>query len=72
MKVRTFAVFGAGYVLGTKAGRERYGQIIAAAQNAPKRLEEYSDKFDSFAGKFDSFRGRLDGLKTKLQDYSAE
>jgi hypothetical protein len=35
-------MFGAGYVLGTKAGRERYAQIVTAAQRASKRLEEYS------------------------------
>ncbi len=34
-------VFGAGYVLGTKAGRERYNQIAAMAQAAAKRLDEY-------------------------------
>ncbi len=31
-------VFGAGYVLGTRAGRERYAQIAAAAGKAAERL----------------------------------
>ena len=31
---------GIGYMLGTKAGRERYGQILAAAKRAPLRLDE--------------------------------
>jgi hypothetical protein len=33
------AAFGLGYVLGSRAGRERYEQIIAAAQKASERLE---------------------------------
>jgi hypothetical protein len=42
MRLATLAVFGAGYLLGTRAGRERYEQIVAAAERASKRLEEYS------------------------------
>jgi len=42
VKLTTLAVFGAGYVIGTKAGRERYAQIVAVAEKASKRLEEYS------------------------------
>lgn len=42
MKLTSLALFGAGYVLGTRAGRERYEQIVAAARQASKRLEEYS------------------------------
>jgi hypothetical protein len=40
-------IFGAGYVLGSKAGRERYNQIIAFAQEAARRLDEYgaNDRF---------------------------
>jgi hypothetical protein len=34
-------VFGAGYVLGAKAGRDRYNQIVAIAQEAARRLEGY-------------------------------
>lgn len=70
MKLRSIAVFGAGYVLGTRAGRERYGQIVAAAQNASKRLEDYIAKLEAFSGKIDGFSGRLDEFKTKLRDYS--
>ena len=50
MRLTTLAVFGAGYVLGTRAGRERYAQIIAAAGNASKRLEAYSDRSRAQAG----------------------
>jgi len=32
-------VFGAGYVLGSKAGRERYNQIAAIAQKAARQLD---------------------------------
>ena len=42
MKLTTLVVFGAGYVIGTKAGRERYAQIVTVAQKASKRLDEYS------------------------------
>ena len=43
MKIVTAAVFGIGYVLGTKAGRERYAQIVAAASKASERLEAYGN-----------------------------
>ena len=33
-------MFGAGYVMGTKAGHERYAQIVTMAENASKRLDE--------------------------------
>lgn len=33
--------FSVGYVLGTRAGRQRYGQIAAAGRYAAKRLEDY-------------------------------
>jgi hypothetical protein len=34
-------MFGAGYVMGTRAGHERYAQIVSVADKASKRLEEY-------------------------------
>jgi hypothetical protein len=34
-------VFGAGYVLGSKAGRERYDQIVALTKEMARRLDEY-------------------------------
>ncbi|MFD1825690.1 MULTISPECIES: hypothetical protein [Mumia] len=43
MRLRTLAVFGIGYVLGTRAGHERYEQIVAAAKRAGRRLEQYGD-----------------------------
>lgn len=71
MKLRSLAVFGVGYVLGTRAGRERYEQVIEAAQSAAKRLEDYSTKLGVVSGKIDSFSGRLNGVKAKLSDYSS-
>jgi hypothetical protein len=44
VKVMRIAMFGAGYVLGAKAGRERYQQIVAAAHTAAQRLEKYGDR----------------------------
>jgi hypothetical protein len=41
VKLTRIAIFGIGYVLGTRAGRERYQQIVTAAQNASERLENY-------------------------------
>lgn len=38
MRLRSLALFGVGYVLGTRAGRERYAQIVAAAGQAAERL----------------------------------
>jgi hypothetical protein len=42
VKLTTVAVFAAGYVMGTKAGRERYVQIIDVVERASQRLEEFS------------------------------
>jgi type II secretory pathway pseudopilin PulG len=37
------AAAAAGYLLGTKAGRERYEQILDAAAAASRRLEAYGN-----------------------------
>lgn len=42
MRLTTLVMFGAGYVMGTKAGRERYAQIVTVAEKASKRLDEFS------------------------------
>jgi hypothetical protein len=58
MKLTTVAVFGAGYLLGTRAGRERYEQIRELAQSASgrfatsgarRRLEEYGARLEAYA-----------------------
>jgi hypothetical protein len=35
-------IFAAGYILGARAGRERYEQIVAIAEEASQRLERFS------------------------------
>lgn len=72
MKLRTMAVFGVGYVLGTRAGRERYGQIIEAAQRASKRLDGASGKLGDITGKIDNFGGKLDDFRARLQAYGSD
>lgn len=42
MTLTKAALFAAGYVLGARAGRERYAQILDVAARASERLEELS------------------------------
>ena len=58
MKLTTVAVFGAGYLLGTRAGRERYEQLCElahiagrrfAGSGARQRLEEYGARLEAYA-----------------------
>ena len=44
MKVRALGVLAVGYVLGTRAGRERYEQIRRLASEAAERLETYGER----------------------------
>jgi hypothetical protein len=46
VRVTTLVMFGAGYVLGTKAGRERYAQIVAMAERTSQRLEAFSTRHE--------------------------
>ncbi len=55
-------VFGAGYVLGTKAGRERYNQIAALAQEAAKRLDGYGTR-DQFSSRSSWSSTRMDARR---------
>ncbi len=41
MKLTTMLVFGAGYVFGTKAGRDQYQRFTQLTQQAAERLENY-------------------------------
>ena len=41
MKLTTIGVMGVAYVLGARAGRDRYEQIRALAEQAAQRLEAY-------------------------------
>lgn len=58
MKITTLAVFGAGYVLGTKAGRQRYEQIVQLTRRASQglegsvaqeRLQDYAVRLEAYA-----------------------
>lgn len=44
MKLTKAALFAAGYVIGARAGRERYAQITYAMARAARRLEEFSSR----------------------------
>jgi hypothetical protein len=44
VKLTSVAVFAAGYVIGSKAGHERYAQIIHGMAKASQRLEEFSSR----------------------------
>lgn len=59
MKLVTAAVFGIGYVVGARAGRERYQQIRDAVRSA-------SENFD-----LEAARQRLGKLAAQLDGYSA-
>ncbi len=68
MKLTTVAVFGVGYLLGTRAGRERYQQILELAHNASgkfaasgarRSLEEYGARLEAYAAQ--SRAGRAHG-----------
>jgi|HubBroStandDraft_3_1064219.scaffolds.fasta_scaffold82820_3 hypothetical protein len=59
MKLGTAVIFGIGYVMGSKAGRERYEQILVLARNASKN-------FDAAGA-----RQRLDALAARLDGHSS-
>ncbi len=44
MKLTKVALFAAGYVIGAKAGDERYAQIVNGVAKASQRLEEFSSR----------------------------
>lgn len=60
-KIMMTAAFGAGYVLGTKAGRERYEQISAKAQElwGHPKVQEQADKAKKQAGKVTEQAGKV-------------
>jgi hypothetical protein len=58
VKLSTAAIFGVGYLLGTRAGRQRYDQIVQLAgrlaaefdgAGARERLESLSSRLESYA-----------------------
>jgi uncharacterized protein YdgA (DUF945 family) len=60
MKLVTAAAFGLGYMLGTKAGRERYDQIRQLAQTASKNFDA-SDMLQ----RLESYRARLEAHSSR-------
>jgi hypothetical protein len=63
MKVVTLTVFGAGYVLGTKAGRQRYEQIVELARRAAQGLEgsPAQERLQTYAARLEDY-GRRNGI----------
>jgi len=59
VKLPLLAAFAAGYVLGSKAGRERYDQIRDLARDASHRLEQ------------SGLRDRLEDYGARLERYAA-
>jgi hypothetical protein len=58
VKLSSLVIFGAGYVLGSRAGRERYEQLRALASRAADnymqpttrdRISAYSQRLETFA-----------------------
>jgi hypothetical protein len=42
VKLTSVAIFAVGYVIGSRAGRERYAQIVDAVERTSQRLEAFS------------------------------
>jgi hypothetical protein len=59
VKLTRAAVFAAGYIIGARAGRERYAQIVDVVERAAQRLEEFSSRHPP--GGRDDCSGRADG-----------
>lgn len=59
MKLTSLSIFAAGYILGAKAGRERYAQIVDVLERASQRLDEFSSRHPP--GRQNERSGRADG-----------
>jgi hypothetical protein len=44
VKLTSVAIFAAGYVIGARAGRERYAQIVDAVERTSQRLDAFSSR----------------------------
>lgn len=66
MKLTLLCAFGAGYVLGSKAGRDRYEQIRDLAQDASQRLEGSGvrQRLETLSGKLENYASRRSGPAT--------
>jgi len=63
VKLTAMALFGAGYLLGSRAGRERYDQISELARTAAakfetsgarQRLEAYASRLEAYSSRAQS------------------
>ena len=63
MKLLAVTAFGAGYVFGTRAGRERYDQLVALARRASQGLELAGpqEQLEKYAGRLETFASRNGG-----------
>lgn len=61
-KLMTLAAFGLGYVLGTRAGRERYEQIRELARTASKNVDP-SDMLQHL----ETYRARLEAHSSRAR-----
>jgi hypothetical protein len=63
MKLTLLCAFGAGYVLGSKAGRDRYEQIRELAEGATQRLEGAGirQRLDELGGRLEAYSSRRSG-----------
>jgi hypothetical protein len=73
-KVMTFAAFGLGYVLGTRAGRERYEQIRELARTASKNFDasDMMQHLETYRARLEarSSRGGASNTQTRAQTTS--
>jgi hypothetical protein len=60
VRLSTVAVFGAGYVLGTRAGRQRYDQLRSLAQRLASEFDDVG------------VRQRLATISSRLENYARE
>jgi hypothetical protein len=61
-KLMTVAAFGLGYVLGTRAGRERYEQIRGLARTASKNVDA-----PGMLQHLETYRARLEAHSSRAQ-----
>ena len=70
-KIMMATAFGAGYVLGARAGRERYEQLSAKAQElwGHPKVQEQADKAKQQAGRVtEQAKGRLSDAQDSMDD----
>jgi len=68
-KLMTLAAFGLGYVLGTRAGRERYEQIRELAQTALKNFDASGMKqhLETYRARLEPHSSRAGTSKTQTR-----